>query len=481
MGDGMSSLTSVKRFGGQVLEGQRQKDRPFSALCLAVAALSLGVALYIDNGFYDPIALLPLSFALAFCALGGVLPQVHVPDKLTYPLLVFVLAAGLAFQSYLLFLDSRGWQLGVLFLLGLAGLLFINSEKLQLSWVKLVLITLLLVPHLMIGVSVIRALSNPNFDVYITQMQSLDALLKGINPHTLTIGYTPGDEAKFPSSYVFDGRIHIGFVYPPLSLFLALPGYLLFGDYRYSNLAATALAGVLIALARPSKVSFLAAAVFLTSPCMPSILKMGWTEPYVVLLLSATVFIACRKPRYLPWVLGLLFAVKQYAIFAGLAVFLLPLGSDGFKAHALLIGKALLLATAITLPFALWNVSGFISDVVLLQFQLPFRMDALSYLAWLAHNTGVQLPSAIAFMMMVLAAALMGWRGTRTPAGFAAAVSLIFFSFFAFNKSAFVNYYFFVIGAMCCAVGALPPLPGKVATGNDMPATRNQPELPEMS
>ena len=89
-----------------------------------------------------------------------------------------------------------------------------------------------------------------------------------------------------------------------------------------------------------------------------------------------------------------------------------------------------------------------------LQFQLPFRMDSLSYLVWLTYNTGVQPPAAVGFLMMVPAVALMAWRGARTPAGFAAAVALIFLSFFAFNKQAFINYYFFVIGAMCCAVAA---------------------------
>ena len=90
---------------------------------------------------------------------------------------------------------------------------------------------------------------------------------------------------------------------------------------------------------------------------------MGWTEPFVVLLLSATVFCACKAPRCLPWVLGLLFAVKQYAIFAGLAVFLLPIESETLRGYAILVGKALLLATAITVPWALWNVMARASSV----------------------------------------------------------------------------------------------------------------------
>jgi hypothetical protein len=184
---------------------------------------------------------------------------------------------------------------------------------------------------------------------------------------------------------------------------------------------------------------------------MIPVLRMGWTEPYVVLLLALTVFCACRAPRLFPWALGLLIAVKQYAIFAAFGVFLLPVARQSLKDSAIIIGKALALATAITLPWMLWNVSGFLSDVVLLQFLLPFRMDALSYLVWLTYNTGKQPPAVLGFLMMAPAVVLMRWRGARTVAGFAAAVGFIFLSFFLFNKAAFINYYFFVIGALCCA------------------------------
>jgi hypothetical protein len=431
---------------------QKHIDRPVTSLCLAAAAILLGVALYINGGFYNTSALLLLTFALIFCVLGVALRHLHAAEGLARRLTTFVLAAGLAYQLYRLFFDAVSWQPVAFILLGAAALLLIKSETFERPRVRLSLLAVLLVPHFVIGLSAIRDFANPNFDVYWCQMQSLEALLKGINPHTLTLAYRPGDEVNYPASYVFGGRVHIGFPYPPLSLLLALPGYLLGGDFRYSNLAATTLSGYFIAYARPSRLSFLAAALFLTTPCMLPVLESGWTEPYVVLMLSATVFCACRAPRLLPWALGLLFASKQYAAFAGLAVFLLPAETETLKGYALLIGKALLLATLITLPLALWNVGGFISDVLSLQFQLPFRMDSLSYLVWFTYNTGVQPPAAVGFLLIAPAVALAAWRGARTPSGFAAAVSLIFLSFFAFNKHAFINYYFFVIGAMCCAV-----------------------------
>jgi hypothetical protein len=343
--------------------------------------------------------------------------------------------------------------------------LILKPRTLVVWWVSLGLITAIALAHFVIGWSAIRGLVNPDFDVYWCHMQSLEALLKGINPHTLTIPYAHPDELKYPASYVFDGRVHIGFPYPPLSLFLALPGYLVGGDYRYSGLAATTLSAFLIGYARPSRLSLLAAAIFLSSPAMSTVLKMGWTEPFVVLMLALTLFTACRAPKFLPYALGLLIAVKQYAIFAALGVFLLPIERRTLKSYAVIIIKALAVATAVTLPWMLWNVHGFLSDVVLLQFRLPFRMDALSYLVWLTYNTGVQPPAVIGFVMIAPAVALMAWRGSRTPAGFAVSVALIFLSLFAFNKAAFINYYFFVIGAMCCAIALAGQSAGAAVRG----------------
>ena len=51
--------------------------------------------------------------------------------------------------------------------------------------------------------------------------------------------------------------------------------------------------------------------------------------------------------------------------------------------------------------------------------------------------------AAVAFVAAAIAVGLSIWRLPRTPAGFASAVAVTFFVFFAFNKQAFCNYYFF--------------------------------------
>src|SRR6185437_7177466 len=113
-----------------------------------------------------------------------------------------------------------------------------------------------------------------------------------------------------------------GFPYPPLSLLLVLPGYLL-GDFRYAHLAATTLAGALIALSRPGRIATAAAALFLFTPRGFFVLEAGWTEPMAVLMLAALVFAACRAPRASPMIVGLLLVTKQYLVLAAPLVWLL--------------------------------------------------------------------------------------------------------------------------------------------------------------
>jgi hypothetical protein len=61
-----------------------------------------------------------------------------------------------------------------------------------------------------------------------------------------------------------------------------------------------------------------------------------------------------------------------------------------------------------------------------------------------------------AFLAAFVGIGISLWRLPRTAFGFAAGVSVTFLLFFSFNKQAFCNYYYFVIGALAVAVAALP-------------------------
>jgi hypothetical protein len=178
------------------------------------------------------------------------------------------------------------------------------------------------------------------------------------------------------------------------------------------------------------------------------VLEMSWTEPFAVLTLAATVACALRWPRMLPVALGLFLGSKQYA---PIGVILFFVGSRTPREAAGVLIRACIVALVLTLPLALWNLPAFYRSVIQFQIRQPFRPDSLSYLAWVGE--GFWPKPALVLVPLAVLLLSMGtvlWR--RRSVGFAAAIALCLLLFFAFSKQAFANYYFFIIGAMACAM-----------------------------
>jgi uncharacterized membrane protein len=166
-------------------------------------------------------------------------------------------------------------------------------------------------------------------------------------------------------------------------------------------------------------------------------------------------FCVCRWPKALPYALGLYFSTKQYTI---LTIPLLPLliaGPRHWKTLGGILFKAGLVVAAINLPFLIWNAHEFIRALVFFQFLQGFRNDALSYLVLIHQNfPAITLPVWISLLPLVVIIPLSLRRLASSPAGFAAAVTAVHLFFFAFNKQAFCNYYYFVIATACWAIAA---------------------------
>jgi hypothetical protein len=118
------------------------------------------------------------------------------------------------------------------------------------------------------------------------------------------------------------------------------------------------------------------------------------------------------------------------------------------------LGKAALVAAAVTLPFAIWGFGEFWTSVVMTQLRAPFRMDALSYAAMMARGFGFMVPQWLPLAAALGAAAFSLRKASHTPAGYACGAALILLAFFAFAKQAFCNYYFLVIGVLCCGIAS---------------------------
>lgn len=338
--------------------------------------------------------------------------------------------------------------------------MLMGADLLKLPWLKRSRFPLLLLIHFTLGLWLIGISPQPFIDVFYWHKEALQALLNGYSPYSITIPdiyppdlssllYGPGISAQ--------GRITVGFPYPPLSLILDLPGHWLGNDFRYSHLAAMTLSGAFIGYSRPGWVAKAAAGLFLFSPRTFYVLEQGWTEPLVVLMFCVVVFCACRAIRFLPWVLGGFLGVKQYSPLSIPLFFLLLSPPRTWSRFFWLAAGSIGVSIAITLPLLLWDLPGFLNSVILFQFRQPFRSDSLSYLVlYQQWFPSFSKPSTIwGFLALLVAEGISLWRGPRNPAGFAGTIAFSYLAFFAFNKQAFCNYYYFVIGCLCASLGAL--------------------------
>lgn len=436
----------------------------WSAFAFALSAVILGYALQVSNGFYNETALKWLTAALAFCIIATLAQRANPSlSERSEQMLSLFLLAGVIFQLYLLFNALPGMYIErhtnfvpfyLLLLaqgaLALAGVL--RLPQLQRLWFPLALAA-----SLGLGVWMIKVSPKPYIDVVVVHKEALDALLAHKDPYRISFEnvYAKEDVHNFYNpSAIIGNRVAFGYPYPPASLLLVVPGYWLFGDYRYSEVLLLVGAAALIGFTQRTRAAKLAACLLLTTPRVWFVIEQGWTEPVPLFALALTVFFVARHPILAGWAAGLMVVTKQYLGFCGLAVArLMLLRPRQWFWVGVSIAAA---ACVVTLPLALWHPNAFMRNVVWLQTQEPFRMDSLSYLSWAArHGYGQG-----TFMWAVgsaIAAAIIGIIATHnTPAGFASSVTLTTFLMFAFGSKAFCNYYFFVLGALCVTLAAYP-------------------------
>jgi hypothetical protein len=437
---------------------------------LAVAVVAIGRAVQLNNGAFTPEAFHWIAASVA-CSVAAIsFADTRFVKSLGELPVVTVLGVALAYQFGAIFSsppgiylhpavdgnDTHHYAVAVGAVLAGAGL----SVR---PWLGRWRMPLLLATYAFLGRWLIAASPSPRIDVYAFHEEAFRALAKHLNPYAIPMPNIYGHTMWYAEGFATATQVLVGFLYPPLSLFLTWLGHLA-GDYRYATLAAVVGAAGLMTCARRGRLGSIVAAVFLFTPRGLFVLEQGWTEPLVVFFVAATVFSAVRAPRALPWSLGLLLAVKQYCIFF-LPISGLLLGSRwSWKEQLGLVAKSGAVAAAVTLPMALWKPRAFIESVVVFQGRQPMRTDSLSYAAWRVQNGHAALPGWTSFALALLATVFCLWRAPRTPAGFAASGSFILLVFFAFAKQAFCNYYFMVLGAMCCAVAALSASSNDVAS-----------------
>jgi hypothetical protein len=299
-------------------------------LLLSIAVASLCLAINERDGEYWPSALRYVSIAIGACALTVILPPAC--DRGISSLIVKLSGVGLAAAMALAVFMSPPlgrfpWSndladsehtsrvfyyaaSGIAY--ALAALLALGFLERKRAWRFVVPVAFVL--YLCLGAWLIhRAAPSPAIDVYVFQQEAAKTLLHGGNPYAMSFDdiyrdTKPADRPVYAENLVRDGKVLFGFPYPPLSLYLSTLGYVVAGDYRYAQLLALAGAALFIAFARPSPWSSLIAILLLFAPRSFFVLCRGWTEPFAILCLAATVFCALRYRKLLPIALGLLLA-----------------------------------------------------------------------------------------------------------------------------------------------------------------------------
>ncbi|RYG63539.1 hypothetical protein EON80_21030 [bacterium] len=447
------------------------------AIFWTLSAFFLTLAVRANGGRYAPEGMLCLSLSI-LSAIGGVFLPGLLPIPDSQKLLNGVLAAGsTVFAAFWLMPegDSPRW-IGFLGSWGLCIAVAVLLLKVAaIPRFKRLLFPLLMLVLAFYWVSELksarhfeltsdRLVFHVRNDVQTFAEVAATQLSAGKNPYSVHMPNVMGADMPFYSegtttwtpgtSKPRQGTLTFGYPYLPLTALWSLPGHWL-GDFRFTHIFALIAAAGLLAYARPSTTSQLAATFFLLFPPALFILLMSWIEPVVVFFLAATVFCYFRAPKWLFLALGCLVASKQYTFFV---LVLLPLLVPEKTVRRPLMLKSIAVALVLSVPMALWDWPGFYRSVIEIQFKQPFRKDSLSYLVTVLQLGGIQLSPAFGFLALLGGLGLGVWKAPRVPALWCSAAAVAYLGFFALNKQAFANYYFWPFSLLVAAVAiALPP------------------------
>jgi hypothetical protein len=437
------------------------RDSQTLAVGMMVGAWLLGFAVEVTHGTYSIPALQLLALAIGAFVLAIAAPSTEFIESLPANVTISALGLCVLTQVVAILLHNQryvvvNWGTAAIGALALTQVL--NVPKLRVPSIAATLIVFSVVASM----AFLRNWKDPKIDVFLYQQMGAEGLLHGRNPFSLRFPNLYGQMSRMyygPGVVDANDQLTFGFPYPPLSLLMVLPAYVIGGDSRFADVIAVAATAGLMAAAWPSRRNGLIAALFLLTPRVFFVVERSWTEPLLALGFSVVMFCARRWRAALPYAFGLFLATKQYTVLAIPLAWLLLEQPRSFKQFAGFLAKSGLVALVITAPFFLWNPVEFYRAVVLWQLLQPMRQDALSFLVWF-HENHPRIPiapSLTPFIAVVPAIAFVLRRCPRTPAGFAAAFTLVYVVFFAVNKQAFCNYYYLVIATACWAAAAIPP------------------------
>lgn len=405
-------------------------------MLLLVAAVVTAACSYSTTGrFFNQIAVGVGAAAVLFVVLTGW--QHHVRRRTV----VLAVAISVAVQLYKPPIGNvqRVWGFhGVLVLTALATLAIAvlvllppGRRKLPGTWLTMVVLGLT-------ELAIVAWSHRPEIDVWQIFQQASAGLLHGINPYV--ISYT-----DIPT-----GQTATCFNYLPATFLSAWPGWAVFDDARYSEVAVlllgwAVLARTLVSRGRTGRrgdaLILLALAMSLTGTLR--VAQQAWNESLLLgFLLLGTCALFTGRTAWAVVLFALALATKQHIALLLPVLAMWP--QFGLRRTAYSAG----LAAAVSAPWFFANPGRFKGCTVDFFVHGVARFDSIS----LWHF----LPSPIAPAVPVLALLAAYWlvhrRIARTPAGLLIGCAVVLYAFDLFNKQSFENQWWFVSELLVCGL-----------------------------
>jgi hypothetical protein len=298
----------------------------------------------------------------------------------------------------------------------------------------------LILAGLITGALLIRAAGDAAIDVVLLHQAAASALARGENIYGPAVT-VPNGAPGLPA-----GSLIVGYPYPPVVAVAYAAGTWLFGDPRWTNLAAwavlTVCALVLFAARQKGALPFLLIAAL---PGRAAMLQSGWTEMLSAALVALAA-VSWSSPVLSGVALGLALGSKQYFAVA-LPLLLLHKDSRPRRAPVALATAAIsLLAAFIAAPGDAWRA------MILSHARTPPRSDSTNLAGLLATFDIRWAPPAWLAVGAALIVTSMLARRVKDQAGFWRACGAGLAVFFLLSSQAMPNYWYLV--AAIVAIGS---------------------------
>ncbi|MBI2327749.1 hypothetical protein HYU92_05530 [Candidatus Curtissbacteria bacterium] len=366
------------------------------------------------------------KFVFGISGFEQILPFIFLLNSL-----LFVLLFGAVYQVGGLALDLIKYVTPLVLLF---SFIFLASLTTKGNLVKLSFFGLIVVA-VVLKVMVLISSPSPRIDVF-------DMLADG--PKYLFFGKNPYSEL-YTQRYV--GVMPDYFTYFPLAFLIFAPADFLFSDPRVTYIVGDLICIfflyklVVLAKSKFKTTRYLIPLIFLYYPSGSFILEQSWLDGLLFTALVVFIYLEIhakkfKKYSFLP--LALFLGIKQ-----SLLIFL-PFFLFYKKVKKTIILKALVLIVFSVLPFVLWNFYDFYHDTIKFFLDYPPRYDSITVNSFFFYTFGQDIPKVFLYLIWGAVGLLMLVRAKKTWSGFLVSVTFFLFTFYFFNKLAFIHYYFLV-------------------------------------